>query len=401
MVDNQTSAQLTDVIRLKVRANPKQVGSKAYQRFALYRDGMTVGQYIYVIRNRFGDNEAIKCLLDLQWDSDPKRAFIRLERDGRPVSIRRSASMSHGRTPTAPSPVPGLGKWRAQTTAPRQASATSDSLDQDNFASRLDNALLTSFCEHFFGYGNFTSRFWFVAEQEGGGKDLAEAMRRFNAWDALDRPTLADCLRFHQLIGDCRWHATGAQVQPTWEPFIRIVLALINNNFVRVADDGEILKFQREDLGRLQGDNCVIDLLPLATPGLEAKHWDWSKWCNLSSLADPKSFYQWISPSRMERIRNELRRVDTVTVVFFGTDQRFLKCWSQICETEFQEIGEVTYRYKNSKKDWGVLFSQRGNKKFLVLPHPNARILGNRIEFWLKAAQLLRDNHPADYTHSK
>lgn len=34
----------TAVISLKVEGNPKRAGSKAYDRFALYRDGMTVGE---------------------------------------------------------------------------------------------------------------------------------------------------------------------------------------------------------------------------------------------------------------------------------------------------------------------------------------------------------------------
>jgi hypothetical protein len=86
----------SDTIRLLVSDNPKR--GKSRLRFACYHNGMTVAQYIDAVRNRLGNNEAEKCLLDLQWDSDPKRNFIRIERNGTPVALRRTDSMSYGRT---------------------------------------------------------------------------------------------------------------------------------------------------------------------------------------------------------------------------------------------------------------------------------------------------------------
>lgn len=50
-----------------VAPNPKKPGSASFERFALYREGMTV-------------NEAIAAGVkreDIAWDSDPKRGFIR------------------------------------------------------------------------------------------------------------------------------------------------------------------------------------------------------------------------------------------------------------------------------------------------------------------------------------
>ncbi len=42
------------VITVKSRANPKRDGSKAHQRFALYRSGMTVGDYVRACKSTHG-----------------------------------------------------------------------------------------------------------------------------------------------------------------------------------------------------------------------------------------------------------------------------------------------------------------------------------------------------------
>jgi hypothetical protein len=130
----------------------------------------------------------------------------------------------------------------------------------ENRTTKLDDELLSSHCQNFFGYGNFASRFWFIGKQEGGGKDFAEATRRLRAWDALGRPALTDLDRFHREIGDGRWTGTTAKIQPTWEAFIRIVLDLTNDGPRWPIQPSDVLRYQQNHLGRAQGTDCVIDL---------------------------------------------------------------------------------------------------------------------------------------------
>jgi hypothetical protein len=332
-MDEATSPQATDVIRLRVTDNPKRVGSKSWLRFALYADRMTVGQYIDAVQNQFGDVEAGRCLQDLQWDSDPNRAFICIERNGKAITLRRTPSMSYGRT-RAPGPSrkfspPGLGYTRTAASLPPWS--------QSNSSVKLDDGLLASYCENFFGYGNFASRFWFVGKQEGGGGDITDAKRRLDAWSKLGRPTLADCARFHAEIG---WVEINTKVQPTWGAFIRIVHELTSNRPVQSVHPGEVLRYQRENLGRLHGDNCVIDLLPLATPRVSSEHWNWNRWSNLPWLSNATTFQRWIIPIRIARIRTKLQKLDTVRVIFFGTQRPFPYWWQQICEVELTPAWE-------------------------------------------------------------
>lgn len=66
-----------DVIHLLVAANPKKPASASFQRFACYRDGMTIAEYKTKVERRLGAAEAAKCRADLLWDE--QRHFIRIE----------------------------------------------------------------------------------------------------------------------------------------------------------------------------------------------------------------------------------------------------------------------------------------------------------------------------------
>ena len=87
--ENQPNS--SDVIRVLVKENPKRGGSKSRARFDCYEDGATVADYESTLRNRLGDAEARKHKLDIQWDLD--RDFIRVERDGKPMSLSISLSL--------------------------------------------------------------------------------------------------------------------------------------------------------------------------------------------------------------------------------------------------------------------------------------------------------------------
>lgn len=51
-------------------------------------------------------------------------------------------------------------------------------------------------------------------------------------------------------------------IQPTWGPLIRVILALKGKR----ADTEDVREFQKRELGRVDGQNCVLDLSPLLSP---------------------------------------------------------------------------------------------------------------------------------------
>jgi hypothetical protein len=60
-----------------IKPNPKQRGSKCYERYERYRNGMTVRQYIEGCATRPRPNDA---WIDLNWDE--ARRFIRIHPPG-------------------------------------------------------------------------------------------------------------------------------------------------------------------------------------------------------------------------------------------------------------------------------------------------------------------------------
>ncbi len=66
-----TRINKAQVIRLLVKENPKREGSKSFPRYALYRDGMTVAEYLEAVE-KLGGSSA-----DLRWDV--QRKYIALE----------------------------------------------------------------------------------------------------------------------------------------------------------------------------------------------------------------------------------------------------------------------------------------------------------------------------------
>lgn len=55
-------------IRVLIGYNPKNPGTKSHHRFGLYRDGMTVAQYVEIVRG-LGDKRR-KAVRDIDWDVD-------------------------------------------------------------------------------------------------------------------------------------------------------------------------------------------------------------------------------------------------------------------------------------------------------------------------------------------
>jgi hypothetical protein len=125
----------------------------------------------------------------------------------------------------------------------------------------LNPALLSDYCEKFFGYGRWTAPIWFIGIEEAGGHNEAEIERRLETWSARGRLDLEDAPSFYPACGNAAWHGTGATLQPTWEQLIRMLLRGRGVEDTKAA----LLDYQQK-LGASTGETCVIELLPLPSP---------------------------------------------------------------------------------------------------------------------------------------
>jgi hypothetical protein len=123
----------------------------------------------------------------------------------------------------------------------------------------LNGYPLSEFIENFYGYGNYDGDYWFIGKEEGGGNTLNEIQERLSLWERRGKRELEDIADYHIALGDKRYFTHPFAIQSTWNKLIRMVLAVQQEP--QTTD--MVRTYQREKLGRLDGDTCLLELLPL------------------------------------------------------------------------------------------------------------------------------------------
>ena len=144
----------------------------------------------------------------------------------------------------------------------------------------LDDILLEKFIESFYGYGNYDSEFWFIGMEEGGGNSESEIQKRFDVWKKRGCFELEDVKEYHCALGMGmdRYFNDNSILEKAWDKIIIILLGIEG----RTPSVENRKKYQKGVLGRKNGDSCLIELLPLPSPGI-------GKWLynSISSLIIP------------------------------------------------------------------------------------------------------------------
>ena len=94
--------------------------------------------------------------------------------------------------------------------------------------------------------------------------------------------------------------------------------------------------FQARDLGRSNGDTCILELLPLPSPNVRT--WLYAPW-NVPYLRDRDSYRQHLIPQRVERIRARVSNYRPRAVVFLGMS--YLEHWQKIAGTPLEVQEDV------------------------------------------------------------
>lgn len=130
--------------------------------------------------------------------------------------------------------------------------------------------LIRANCETFLGYGPddlATAHVWFIGTQQGGGYTPEEVCERLRVWHARGRrtvdDTVDDIVAYHRAIRADKWFVGDPpQVQKTWGELVRIRLSKAD---ARISEPS-IAKYQAERMAGRNGENCLLELLPLAAP---------------------------------------------------------------------------------------------------------------------------------------
>jgi hypothetical protein len=215
----------------------------------------------------------------------------------------------------------------------------------------VNRDLLVEFMLGFYGYGNWSAKYWFVGMEEGGGSTIDEAASRIEAWDRSTE--LADLYEFHRAIGNTSHFEGRAPIQRTWGRLIATALAAEQ----RPADRETVRDYQRTKLGRRDGDTALIELFPLPSPS--TKHWIYEE-CHIIEIASRQAYRTFLANTRVSTIRDRIRRHRPQAVVLYGNSYRAY--WETIAGMSFsRQRGEP---FQSAQLDSSIL---------VLAPHPVAR----------------------------
>ena len=208
-----------------------------------------------------------------------------------------------------------------------------------------------AFAKGWYGYGRWQAPYWFVGI-EPGGDDLDVLVP---LWIDQGRDELSDIIAHHEQH-KVDWFSDDARrPQKTWEKLIWLLLAYNG----RDATPPAVLQYQKDKLGRREGDVALIELSAL--PAIDNR------------VKRPRMLYRC---ERVSHIAARLREHRPDFVVFYspdnGKERRYVDAWSAIAGAPLTR--DVPVRI--------------GQTTCVVTRHPNGQW---QKEYWVSLGKTLRN----------
>ena len=222
----------------------------------------------------------------------------------------------------------------------------------------LDDATLDAYITTFYGHTGYEAKYWFVGMEFGGGNSAAEIVSRIQGWDERGRPELEDIVGPPGQEGS-PFFRPPYPLQPTWAKLIRVALSAEGPP----PTTEHVRAYQTERLGRAGGLDCLLELLPLPSPGLsQFKFYPESS--ELPYLHDRAAYVRHVAPARISHLRRRIAEYRPAAVVFYGSS--YAGWWRQIAGMEFRAapIGKVA-------------LASNGQTQFVIMQHPTAFGVGS------------------------
>lgn len=224
--------------------------------------------------------------------------------------------------------------------------------------------LLSDFMNNFFGYGNLNSPYWFIGKEEGGGKNLDENFRRIHAWEYFGKPTTVDLIDYHLKLGFTDKQLNN--IQSTWTKLIQILLSIEGKEETKK----ERRFYQRNHLGRLNGNNCCLELMPMASRSTGL--WLWEKiFQEYYQINDRKEYFSSIVPNRIKRLKELIKKYNPELIVFYSTQNDYIQKWNDIVDVRDWQWVQLT---KFMKYGW----FKRDSSLYVITTHPTMKGITNK-----------------------
>ncbi len=236
----------------------------------------------------------------------------------------------------------------------------------------LDSSLLRDYIATFNGYGDYRAKYWFVGMEEGGGGTLEEITRRFASWDRHGRGELSDLISHHEDSDLSHFTSSYGKLQTTWSQLIRIVLASEG----QPTDNDTVRAYQHSKLGRIGGETCLLELMPLPCP--DSGTWLYGQYSSLPELRSRSEYMERYAASRTRRLRRRVEEYKPPVVVFYSLS--YIKWWRQIAGVDLKPV-----------LIGGVKSFSGGNEHtgFVVVPQPAYRMKGKGNDYYVQVGKAI------------
>ena len=234
----------------------------------------------------------------------------------------------------------------------------------------INTELLQDFMNNFFGYGNLKSDFWFIGMEEGGGNTPEEITSRLEVWERSQKPTVLDICEFHREITNDKgknfgylFNGVKSKYQRTWGGIIKILLNYYGDQSPGI---NVVKEFQSSQLGRHDSNNCLLEVFPLPSKGVN--NFDYPKWTN-NYLTSRTTYKAGMKELRVRRLKNLIKENKPSVVVFLSSSPEYMRYWSLISDINFDQVKFVEIE-ERKKQVLRAKFAQKENISFVVIHHP-------------------------------
>jgi hypothetical protein len=189
----------------------------------------------------------------------------------------------------------------------------------------MDTKLIQDFCLGFYGYGNLRSDYWFIGMEEGGQNTIEEFYENYvENWDGKESTDMLDGVNKE---AEDMFFNDKAKIQKTWGGIIKLLLSIENGP----TDKESILNFQKTNLGRINGNNLLLELLPL--PNRSIENWGYHS-LGLPQFDTRENYLKYFLPKRIMQIKELISKYNPKVVVFYSTTKEYLKSWKEIMQID-------------------------------------------------------------------
>ena len=208
---------------------------------------------------------------------------------------------------------------------------------------------------------------WFIGMEEGGGDSFDDISRRLSVWESRGEHELEDVRDYIFAIGIEKYFREPVTLQRTWGHLIRVFLSMNS----QPTNSQNLKDFQKDQFAREAGDICIMELMPLPSPGLVK--WLYSQWSNLDYLRTRESYLRHVLPDRIKLIHSKIETFKPPFVIFYGFSYK--EYYEKIAGSRFHFDKEnECYRYQNK------------DTFFLIMKHPVARNVND--QYFIKIGKL-------------